>query len=290
MDIEEINEIIEEEGEIYMAPIINCLERGVWPEDQNEARALRMKIGQYVMEEGVLFKKSYLMPMLRCVGPLLEAPGKVRFIIVAVDYFTKWIEAKTLAKTIRKEVKKFTWDNIVCRSLMKGIKTRLWRERKGWVDKLPNVLWAHQTSLKTSNVETPNSLMFGSDAVISAKIGMPTHRTMMIKEGNEEDMRFNLDLLQERKKAVAIREARYKMKMEHYYNKRVRPMSFKEGEYVYRKIKASRVENLEKIGPKWEGPYLVVEAYQNGSYKLRTMDDSEVPRVWHEINMRRCYL
>ncbi|GKC05404.1 hypothetical protein Tco_0997014 [Tanacetum coccineum] len=111
---------------------------------------------------------------------------------------------------------------------------------------------------------------------------MPTHRTMMIKdeEGNEEEMRLNLDLLQERK-ATAIREARYKIKIEHYYNKRVWPVSFRVGEYVYRKNEASRVENLGKLGPKWVGPYLVVEAYQNGSYKLRTMDDIDVPCVPH---------
>ncbi|GKA78905.1 hypothetical protein Tco_0785442 [Tanacetum coccineum] len=83
---------------------------------------------------------------------------------------------------------------------------------------------------------------------------------MVVKEGNsnEEEMRLNLDLLQERREAAAIREARYKMKMEHYYNKRVRPMSFKVGEYVYRKNEASRVENLGKLGPKWEGPYLSI--------------------------------
>ncbi|GKD50664.1 hypothetical protein Tco_1279640 [Tanacetum coccineum] len=106
---------------------------------------------------------------------------------------------------------------------------------------------------------------------------MSTHRIMMIKEweGNEEEMRLNLDLLTERREAVAVREARYKMKMEQYYNKRVRPVSFKVGEYVYRKNEASWVENLGKLGSKWEGPYLVVEAYQNGSYKLRTMDVRE---------------
>nr|GFD14356.1 reverse transcriptase domain-containing protein [Tanacetum cinerariifolium] len=70
MDVEEINTIVEEEGETWMTPIINCLERRVWPEDQNEVCALRMKINQYIMEEGVLFKRSYLMPMLRYVGPL----------------------------------------------------------------------------------------------------------------------------------------------------------------------------------------------------------------------------
>ncbi|GKG42606.1 reverse transcriptase domain-containing protein, partial [Tanacetum coccineum] len=126
----------------------------------------------------------------------------------------------------------------------------LGRERKGWVDELPNVIWAHRTSLKTSNGETPYSLTFGSEAVIPAEIGMPTHRTMMVKEGegNEEEMRLNLDLQMERREAAAIREARYKMKMEQYYNKRVRPTSFKVGEYVYRKNEAIRVENLGKLG------------------------------------------
>nr|GEW32774.1 reverse transcriptase domain-containing protein [Tanacetum cinerariifolium] len=69
MDGEEINAVVKEEGETWMTPIINCLERGIWPKDHNEARALRKKMGQYVMEEGVLFKRSYLMPMLWCVGP-----------------------------------------------------------------------------------------------------------------------------------------------------------------------------------------------------------------------------
>nr|GEX74054.1 reverse transcriptase domain-containing protein [Tanacetum cinerariifolium] len=105
---------------------------------------------------------------------------------------------------------------------MEGFKTRLGRERKGWVYELPNVLWAHRTSLKTSNRETPYSLTFESEAVILAKIDMPTHRIMMIKEGegNEDEIRLNLDLLTEIGEAVAIREARYKMKVEQYYNKR----------------------------------------------------------------------
>ncbi|GKE77700.1 reverse transcriptase domain-containing protein [Tanacetum coccineum] len=148
---------------------------------------------------------------------------------------------------------------------MEGIKTRLGRERKGWVDELPNVLWAHRTSLKTSNGETPYSLTFGTEAVIPAEVGMPTHRTMMIKDGkdNEEEIRLNLDLLTERREAATIREARNE---------------------------ASRVEDLGKLGPKWEGPYLVIEAYDNGSYKLQTMEGREVPRTWHAINLRRCYL
>ncbi|GJV43381.1 reverse transcriptase domain-containing protein [Tanacetum coccineum] len=56
-DTEEINAVVEEEGKTWMTPIINFLEKGIWMAEQNEARALRMKISHYVIEEGVLFKR-----------------------------------------------------------------------------------------------------------------------------------------------------------------------------------------------------------------------------------------
>ncbi|GJX84808.1 reverse transcriptase domain-containing protein [Tanacetum coccineum] len=267
VDAKEVSTIIEDEEDNWMTPIIRCLKEGVWSEDENEARTLRMKIGQYTLMEGVLFKRSYLSLMLRCVGLLQEnyiirevhegacgihpgarsvvakimrqgyywpsmhrdtkeGPGKLKFIIVAIDYFTKWMEAKPLAKTTGKEVKKFVWENIICwfglprvivtdngtqlvndpfkswcekweikqmnmavahpqanglveranKSLMHGLKARLGRERVGWLDELPNILWAHRTMLKTSSGETPFSLTYGSEAVIPAEIGMPTYR------------------------------------------------------------------------------------------------------------------
>ncbi|GJY56360.1 reverse transcriptase domain-containing protein [Tanacetum coccineum] len=166
------------------------------------------------------------------------------------------------------------------RSLMEGIKTRLGKERAGWVDELPNVLWAHRTSIKQSNGETPFSLTYGSEAVIPDEIGIPSYRTLMIREEyNEEEQRLNLDLLQERREAAAIREAKYKTKMEQYYNKRVRPAGFRPGEFVYRRNEASRMENEGKLGPNWEGPYRVTEAFENGSYKLQTKEDKVVPRT-----------
>ncbi|GJW25341.1 hypothetical protein Tco_0039152 [Tanacetum coccineum] len=82
---------------------------------------------------------------------------------------------------------------------------------------------------------------------------MPTHRTMMIREDkNKDKLRFNMDLLQERREVVAIRE----------------------------RNEASRVEDQGKLGPKWEGPYKVMEAYQNGSYKLQTMGGKECFPLW----------
>nr|GEU96763.1 reverse transcriptase domain-containing protein [Tanacetum cinerariifolium] len=177
------------------------------------------------------------------------------------------------------------------KSLMEGIKTRLEREKAGWVDELPNVLWAHRTSIKQNNEETPFSLTYGSEAVIPTEIGIHTYQTLMIKEEyNKEEMRLNLDLLQEMRETVAVREARYKTKMEQYYNKKVRPTGFRTREFVFRRNEASRVEDQGKLGPKLEGPYRAVKAYENGSYKLQTLEDKEVPRTWHAINLRKCYM
>lgn len=49
------------------------------------------------------------------MGPFPEAPSKVKFLIVAVDYFTKWIEAEPLASISGRQVIKFMWKNIVTR-------------------------------------------------------------------------------------------------------------------------------------------------------------------------------
>ena len=49
------------------------------------------------------------------VGPLPPSQGGNRFIVVAVEYFTRWIEAKPLAKITSETVRKFFWQNIICR-------------------------------------------------------------------------------------------------------------------------------------------------------------------------------
>ncbi|XP_011074079.1 uncharacterized protein LOC105158875 [Sesamum indicum] len=49
------------------------------------------------------------------VGPFPPAPAQKKFIIVAVEYFTKWVEAEAVAKIYENEVINFVWKNIICR-------------------------------------------------------------------------------------------------------------------------------------------------------------------------------
>ncbi|GJY15657.1 reverse transcriptase domain-containing protein [Tanacetum coccineum] len=166
------------------------------------------------------------------------------------------------------------------RSIMQGIKTRLHQEGGTWVEEFPNVLWAHRTTPKTSNGETPFSLAYGTEAVIPAEIGIPTRRVIQESdERNKETLRLNLNLLEEQREIATIRETRRKQQVEKYYNQRVHHKQFKVGEFFLRKNKLSKVENTCKLRPKWEGPYEVVETYGTGTYKVLSMDGAEIPRT-----------
>nr|GEX52145.1 reverse transcriptase domain-containing protein [Tanacetum cinerariifolium] len=377
----EVAMVIEEDGPTWMTQLVDYLKEGTLPGDKKEARKLRLKARQYELMEGVLYRRSFLTPWLRCVGPLqakyvmreihegscsmrarprsvvvkatrlgyywptmhrdAQEPGKVKFLIVAMDYFTKWIEAKSVATITGGQVKKFVWDNIVCcfgipgeivsdngkqfsdnpfkdwcdklnitqrfasvkhpqsnglveranRSLGERIKSRLGEGNKNWVEELPYVLWAHRTIIKSSHVDTPFSLTYGTEAVIPTEIGMPTYRTAAVDVvSNDEELRLNLDLLEERRERATICEAKAKSKMTKYYNARVRDVTFKPSDFVYRNNDASHAVAGGKLGPKWEGPYEVTEALRNGAYKLWSMDGTILPRTWNIANLKRCYL
>ncbi|GJY01858.1 hypothetical protein Tco_0360010 [Tanacetum coccineum] len=123
---------------------------------------------------------------------------------------------------------------------------------KGWVkttetgSRKCRTCWAHYTIIKTSNGDTPFSLTYGTEAVIPVEIGMPSIRCAEVKHAeNDEELLLNLDILVERREKAVVREARNKAKMEKYYNAKERG----------------------KLGPKWEGPYEVIEALGKGSYK-----------------------
>ncbi|RVW59328.1 Transposon Ty3-I Gag-Pol polyprotein [Vitis vinifera] len=49
------------------------------------------------------------------VGPLPTAPAQKKFLLVATNYFSKWVEAEAYASIKDKDVTKFVWKNIVCR-------------------------------------------------------------------------------------------------------------------------------------------------------------------------------
>ncbi|KAK3020028.1 hypothetical protein RJ639_004988 [Escallonia herrerae] len=177
------------------------------------------------------------------------------------------------------------------RTLLQGIKKKLDGAKGLWVDKLHKILWAYNTTTRAPTGETPFSLSFGTEALISIEIGLPSLRlTTYDPVQNEEAFRANLDLLDEQRKQAAMRLAAYQHQVSKFYDQRVRPRIFRIGDLVLRRITASAPRDaIGKLAPNWEDPYKVVKLGGLGAYHLETMDGKEIPRTWNATNLRRYY-
>ncbi|GJR72125.1 reverse transcriptase domain-containing protein [Tanacetum coccineum] len=259
----------------WMTPIMEYLKDGTIPDDRKEAKKLRIKARQYELLEGVLYRWKgqvfYSRYGLfhevdrgesrgenhRQLGEIVSDNGKQ----FSDNPFKDWCEKLNI-------IQRFTS-----------------------IEELPHVLWAYRTMIKSSHGDTPFSLTYGTEAVIPAEIGMPTYRTAAVDAvHNNEELRLNLDLLEERRERAAIREAKAKLKMSKYYNARVRGVAFRPGDFVYRSNEASHAMDGGKLGPKWEGPYEVTEALGDGAYMLRSLEGTVLPRTWNIANLKKCYL
>ena len=49
------------------------------------------------------------------MGPFLTTVRQLKFLVVGIDYFTKWVEAEALTTIMEKNVRRFVWRNIICK-------------------------------------------------------------------------------------------------------------------------------------------------------------------------------
>ena len=49
------------------------------------------------------------------MGFFPTAVRQLKFLVVGIDYFTKWVKAKALATITGKNIRNFFWKNIICR-------------------------------------------------------------------------------------------------------------------------------------------------------------------------------
>ncbi|RDX79463.1 Retrovirus-related Pol polyprotein from transposon 17.6, partial [Mucuna pruriens] len=263
------------------------------------------------------------------LGPFPLAPGQVKFLMVAIDYFTKWVEAEPMAAITAERVKRFVWKRIVCRfglpaeivsdngtQFASSAMTKFCQElhirqsftsvehpqangqaeaaNKRFAKKAGRSEGKMSGGATTSLVVIPHNpaLHNRGDAVPlniwvrGVEIGEPSPRTALFDlTANEDELRANLDLLQETREIAHIKEYAVKAKVARRYNKRIIPREFQEEDLVLRKITIAAEKN--KLTPKWEGPFRVAEKVGRGAYRLEHLEGRGVPRTWNASNLRR---
>ncbi|GKV17685.1 hypothetical protein SLEP1_g28154 [Rubroshorea leprosula] len=138
----------------WTTPLIDYLCNGELPKDPSAAKLIKRKAAHFTLLCNQLYKRAASMPLLRCLtpyeaeyavrevhegvcgemlsllsspwpfpqwgvdllGPFVKGKGGCTYLVVAaVDYFTKWIEAKPLSTTKEKKIEEFLFNSILCR-------------------------------------------------------------------------------------------------------------------------------------------------------------------------------
>ena len=102
---------------------------------------------------------------------------------------------------------------VIIRTLKATLKTKLEDLKGKWAEYLPEVLWACRTKSKFAAQETPFALAFGTEVVATVEIGLKSPRIELASvDHNEEVLRLNLDLLDEKREQVLQRTEGYQRK------------------------------------------------------------------------------
>ena len=180
---------------------------------------------------------------------------------------------------------------VTIRTFKVELKTKLEDLKRKWVEYLPEVLWAYRTTRKSATQETPFALAFGTKAVDPVEVGLKSPRIELAStEHNEEVLLLNLDLLEEKREQVLKRMEDYHRKTARYYDQRVKPRSYKSGDLVLKKLLPARKDPAHgKLGPNWEGPYIVCRIIRPGNYELQTEEGKALPYSWNAEHLKQFY-
>ncbi|XP_071739848.1 uncharacterized protein [Rutidosis leptorrhynchoides] len=78
---------------------------------------------------------------------IIACSGGIKFLVVAIDYFTKWVEAKALATITSRSIRNFFWEDIVCRF---GIPNEIFSENGTQFEGEPFRSWCQELNIKQS--------------------------------------------------------------------------------------------------------------------------------------------
>lgn len=119
--------------------------------------------------------------------------------------------------------------------------------------------------------------------MLPVEVGEVTLRTQLVDMHlNEECLRSNLDVLQERRDIAAVPFEAKQWLVARQYNTEVNPRQFVVGDLVWRKVAEARKETTHgKVAANWEGPFRVQESLKNGAYRLESLDGRAISNTWN---------
>ncbi|RDX70090.1 Pol polyprotein, partial [Mucuna pruriens] len=209
-----------------------------------------------------------------------KASNGHKFILVAINYFPKWVEAASYTNVTKSVVTKFIKKYIICRyglpaciitnngtNLNNKMMTKLCEQFKikhhnstPYHPKMNIVVEAANKNMKKIIqkmvvMETPYSLVYGTEAILLVEVEIPSLRVLAEAKLDESEwVQIRLDklnLIEEKCLIVICHENLYQQRIKNTFDRRVRPQLFKKGDLVLKK----RLPNVKDPRGKWAPNY-----------------------------------
>ena len=94
-----------------------------------------------------------------------------------------------------------------------------------------------------------------------------------------------VDLLEEACETTVIRSVRYQQTLRRYHERKIRGRILEVSDLVLRRTQSMKEKH--KLSPPWEGPYMVTEVIQPGTYRLEDNNGNVLTNTWNIEQLRR---
>ncbi|XP_049386715.1 uncharacterized protein LOC125850936 [Solanum stenotomum] len=250
------------------------------------------------------------------IGPIEpKASNGHRFILAAIDYFTKWVEAVTFKSVTKKAVVDFVHSNIICRfgipkiiitdnaanlnsHLMKEVCEQfkiVHRHSTPYRPKANGVVEAANKNIKKilrrmvqGSRQWYEKLLFallGYRTTIRTSVGATPY---LLVYGIEAVIPAEVEIPSLRIIVEAeIEDTEWRMARA--YNKKVRPRNFEVGQLVVKRILPHQDEAKGKFAPNWQGPYVIKQVLSKGALQLANMEGKAIDTIINADSIKSYY-
>nr|XP_009797763.1 PREDICTED: uncharacterized protein LOC104244133 [Nicotiana sylvestris] len=162
---------------------------------------------------------------------------------------------------------------------IKKILRKMIQSYRQWNEKLPFALLGYRTTVRTSVRAMPYLLVYGTEAVVPAKVEIPS--LPIIVEAEIEDDEWvktrleQLTMIDEKRMATICQGQLYQQRMIRAYIKKVLPRKFEVGKLVLRRILPHHEEEKGKFSPNRKSPYIIKRVLPRGALYLGDIERND---------------